>query len=607
MTTPQKRSKSWWLAAALLSGSLSAAAACWWGGKGPAPVASVRDPEPVVDESLGLGLFRDRTLESGVHFTYRNGEEAEHYAILESLGGGIALIDYDGDGLLDLFVCGGGYYDGPDKKEIKGHPNKLYKNLGNWKFQDVTAEVGLDQLRFYTHGAAVGDYNNDGWPDLLVTGWGQVALFRNDPDGKGGRRFVEVTKEAGLTDQLWSSSAAWADLDGDGYLDLYVCQYVNWSFANDPKCAGYSTKVLIDVCPPKKFDALPHKLYRNNGNGTFTDVSKEAGLRTDRPDKQYGKGLGVLIVDVNGDGKPDIYVANDTVDNFLYLNHSSPGRMRFEEVGLSSGVARDDRGVPDGSMGVDATDYDGSGLPSIWVTNYENEMHALYRNQGNDKEGRPLFLFSTQVSGIGAIGQIYVGFGTGFIDVDNKGWEDLVITNGHVVRHPQATGLRQKPVLLRNLGKARFTEITKQGGAYFQGVHIGRGLAIGDLDNDGWPDLVISHLNEPVSILRNQAYLTLDPKHHWLGIELVGKDHRPVIGAKLIAEVSGRRPLTRFAKGGGSYLSSGDRRHLFGLGTQERIERLTVTWPSGQQQQWTGEELASDRYWRLVEGEGVTR
>src|SRR5207247_4999986 len=187
----------------------------------------------------------------------------------------------------------------PEHKEIKGHPNKLYKNLGDWRFQDVTAEVGLDRLRFYTHGAAVGDYNNDGWRDLLVTGWGRLALFRNESDGRGGRRFIEVTQEAGLTDKIWSTSAAWADFDGDGYADLYVCQYVNWSFDNHPKCSGYSSQVPVDVCPPKKFDALPHRLYRNNGNGTFTEVSKEAGLRRDRPDKEYGKGLGVLVVDVN--------------------------------------------------------------------------------------------------------------------------------------------------------------------------------------------------------------------------------------------------------------------------------------------------------------------
>ncbi|HLJ96186.1 MAG TPA: CRTAC1 family protein, partial [Gemmataceae bacterium] len=495
---------------------------------------------------------------------YRNGEEADHHTIMESLGGGVALFDYDGDGWLDIFVTGGGYFDGPDRQEIKGYPCKLYKNLGNWKFQDVTKDVGLDQPLFYTHGCAVADYDNDGWPDLLVTGWGRLALFHNeavDPQNPAkGRRFVEVTRKAGLTDSQWSTSAAWGDLDGDGYPDLYVCHYVNWSFANNPPCPGYSDDVRRDICPPKVFEPLPHVLYRNNRDGTFTDVRAESGLRKD------GKGLGVLMVDVNGDGRPDIYVANDTVDKFLYLNRSRPGTIRLEEVGLPSGVARGEDGTPDGSMGLDAADYDGRGLPSLWVTNYENEMHALYRNRGDG-----FFLFSTQSSGIAAIGRSYVGFGTGFLDVDGDGWEDLVIANGHVVRH--APNLRQRPVLLRNQGNGRFANITADGGPYFQTPHRGRGLAVGDLDNDGRPDLVITHVNEPVVLLRNES-----PLHPWLGIQLVGRENRDVVGAKVVLELDGRRQ-TRFAKGGGSYLSSGDRRFLFGLGTSTQAARLTVVWP----------------------------
>jgi enediyne biosynthesis protein E4 len=555
----------------------------------------VRDSkgEPLTD------IYRDITTQSGVDFTFHNGEEAQHYAIIESLGGGVGLIDYDGDGLLDIFIPGGGYYDGPEKHDIKGHGCRLYKNLGNGKFRDVTKEVGLDKPLFYTHGCAVGDYNRDGWPDLLVTGWGRMALYRNEPDSKGGRRFVEVTKEAGLPDGLWTTSAAWADLDGDGYPDLYVCQYVNWSWKNNPKCSGYTQKIPQDVCPPKTFTGLPHKLFHNNGNGTFTDVSKEAGLRpfTGDPlkDGENGKGLGVIIADLDGDGKPDIYVANDTVDNFLYMNQSKPGHLRFEEIGLPMGVARDDRGVPNGSMGTDIADYDGSGNGSIWCTNYENEMHALYRNQG-----RGLFLFSTPASGIAAIGQLYVGFGTSFLDLDNHGWEDLVVANGHVIRFPQGAGLRQRPVLLRNKGNTRFCEISLQGGSYFRSEHVGRGLAIGDLFNRGRCDLVISHLNEPVAILRNEA----DSGQHWIGVELAGKDHRDVVGARVIAEV-GDRKLTRFAKGGGSYLSSSDRRLLFGLDKEERVKRITVIWPNQKEQteqHWDGKQLKADRYWRLVEG-----
>jgi hypothetical protein len=543
-------------------------------------------------------LFRDVTAQTDIDFSYRNGQEAGHYAILESLGGGVALIDYDGDGLLDIFLAGGGYFDGPEKRQVKGHGNRLYKNLGQWKFKDVTKEVGLDEPLFYTHGCAVADYDRDGWPDLLVTGWGRVVLYRNVPDGKGGRRFQDVSKQAGLTDQVWSTSAAWADLDGDGFPDLYVCQYVNWSFDNNPLCAGYTSSVPRDVCPPKTFTGLPHKLYRNNGNGTFTEVSRTAKLRPFtgdlEMDKEAGKGLGVVIVDVDGDGKPDVYVANDTVDNFLYLNRSAPGKLLFEDTGLSTGVARDDRGIPNGSMGTDAGDYDGSGRPSIWVTNYENEMHALYRNQGAG-----IFLFSTASSGIAAIGQKFVGFGTAFIDIDNHGWEDIVVANGHVIRHPAATGLRQRPVLLRNVGAGRFVDITGQGGEYFRSDHIGRGLAIGDLDNDGRLDVVVSHVNEPAVVLRNEA----DRHNHWVGIELKGRDHRDFVGAKVVVEAGGRK-FTHFAKGGGSYCSSPDRRLVFGLGDAKSIERITVAWPLGKSQEWDGRAVGLDRYWRLTEGKG---
>jgi hypothetical protein len=565
------------LAGLLASGLLSPK-----GGRDRPPFA---DADEERDEPAdGPPLFRDRTAGSGVAFPYRNGEERGHYAILESLGGGVALIDFDRDGKLDVFLPGGGEFAGKDGQTIKGLRCKLFRNLGGWKFQDVTDESGLGRAApFYSHGAAVADIDNDGWPDLLVTGWGGVALFRND---RG--RFEEVTKNAGLHQGLtWATSAAFADLDGDGYADLYVCQYVNWSFGNHPECPGYSGDARRDICPPRQFDALPHRLYRNNGNGTFTDVSREAGLRPD------GKGLGVLVVDVNGDGKPDVYVANDTTNNFLYLNRSQRGRLRFEEVGLRAGVAVSETGVADGSMGVAAADYDGSGRASLWVTNYENEMHGLYRNVGND-----FFLFSTKVSGIAAIGRIYVGFGTAFLDVDRDGREDLVITNGHVIRH--STRLRQRPVLLRNEGEGRFRNVTARGGPYFRDRHVGRGLAAGDLDNDGRPDLVITHLNANAALLAHDA----DDGHHWLGIELVGKGGRDVVGARLVLEAGGVRQ-TRFAQGGGSYLSSGDRRHLFGLGTAAKVDRLTVHWPSGQSQQVDGATLRVDRYHRLVEGSGV--
>jgi hypothetical protein len=576
-----------WLGVTTLVTAILGVASCT-NSSGPAP----RSPAITPAATAPSAHFVDMTPSSGLNFTYRNGHEAEHCAILESLGGGVALLDYNQDGLLDIFVPGGGYFDGPDKKQIKGHPNRLYKNLGNWKFQDVTAEVGLPlsgEGLFYSHGCAVSDYNNDGWPDLLVTGWGRLALYRNN-HGK----FEEVTHSAGLDDKLWSTSAAWADFNGDGHPDLYVAHYVNWSFANHPPCKDYREGKVPDVCPPKQFTALPHILYLNNGDGTFRDASQEAGLRAD------GKGLGVVAADVNDDGKVDIYVANDTVENFLYLNK---GGAKFEEAGLASAVACDDNGTPNGSMGVDVGDYDGSGALSIFVTNYQHESHALYRNRGNAQ-----FVYASRSAGISAIGLTYVGFGTGFIDFDRDGAEDIFITNGHVVHYPPAPGeVKQRPILLRNLRKpgdkphqVRFENVSAMAGPFFQGKYTGRGAAFGDLDNDGRTDVVISHLNEPVVLLRN----ALDNGHHWLGIELIGKEYRDAVGAKLTLE-SGNQKLVRTIKGGGSYLSASDRRVLFGLGVQQQPGRLTVRWPSGQVQTW--DNLASDRYWQLVEGETAAR
>lgn len=568
---------------------------------GPAQVQAGPDPELV-----GPDLFEDVTAAAGVDFAYRNGEEVKppHLAILESLGGGLAVVDYDGDGLLDLYLVGGGHYGGTDNKQILGHPGRLYRNLGGWKFKDVTAEAGLDKLAggapwFYSHGAAVADYDRDGWPDLLVTGWRRVALFRNVPadpaDPAKGRRFEDVSASTGLAEGItWATSAAWADLDGDGFPDLYVCQYVNWSWDNHPTDCNYDGKTR-DVCPPKKFHGLKHKVYRNTGAGRFEDVTESVGLA--RGGEHVSKGLGVVTVDVNLDGKPEVYVANDTVPNFLYVNRSAKGQIKLDEQGAPAAVALDGGGSPNGSMGVDAGDPFGLGRPSIWVTNYENELHALYRNECTP--ARPFFLFVTPAAGIAAIGQKFVGWGTGFVDVDHDGFEDIVVVNGHAIRYPTGTTRRQKPVLLRNRD-GKFKDATPRGGPYFRQEHLARGLVMADLDNDGKVDLVASHMNDPVAVLRNVA----PDGHHWLGVELARKDHADVVGARVVLEAGGRKQ-TRFAKGGGSYASSPDRRLVFGLGDADAVDKVTAHWPDGTQQEWTG--LRPDRYHVLTQGEKEPR
>lgn len=543
-----------------------------------------KDPDPLVIKEPeipdGPAWFRDMTKDSGVeHFVYKNGEEADLYTILESVGGGVAMIDYDNDGLLDLFFTGGGTLEG---EKIKGSPCKLFKNLGKWKFQDVTKESGLDTIDFYSHGVAVADYDRDGWPDLAVTGFGKVALFRNDE----GKRFVDVTEKSGIRCDSWATSAGFADLTGKGYPDLYVCYYCDWSFANNPVCKGKAPGVAREVCPPQRFKPLRHALFRNNGDGTFRDVSKEQGLRDD------GCGLGVILTDFNGDGRPDIYVANDATNNHLYFNRGG----KLEEKGLLAGVAVDEHGLYNGSMGVDAADYDGSGRPSLFVTNFQYEVHALYQNLGKER-----FNHMSHATGIAALGRHYVGFGTSFVDIDNDGWEDLVIVNGHVLRMPGGSTLKQLPVLLRNVPGRNtrvFQNWSKRGGPFFETAAVARGLAVGDLDNDGRPDLVVSNTNSPPVVLRNEA--AKDAGTRWLGIQLMGKDNRDTSGTTITLKTSERK-LVRFSKGGGSYQSASDRRILFGLSKSETVEALTVNWSWGGEQVLRG--LAPGAYWRVEEGQ----
>ena len=548
------------------------------------PTKQTSAAAPVDPEPAGPPLFEDVTARTGIDFTYHNGEEAGNFAIIESLGGGVALFDFDGDGLLDIFIPGGGHYDG---KKVLGNPCKFYRNLGNWKFEDVSKQVGLEGPFQYTHGAAAFDYDNDGWLDLLLTGYNRVVLLHNESDGHGGRRFVDVTEKAGLAaDKRWSSCAGWGDLDGDGYPEIYVTHYGDWGFeTNHPTDCTYDGTTR-DVCQPRRFKPLPHSLYRNNRDGTFTDISNQV------LPKKLGRGLGVMFADVNGDGRPDIYVANDTDDNFLFINRAKSGKIELQDD-VNHGAAWDDRGYANGSMGVDAGDFNHSGLPSLIVTNYEGELPALYHNRCS--KARVGFTYGTQEVGLAAITGSYVSWGTSFFDYDLDGWEDLMIVSGHAIRYPPKIDRRQKPALFHN-EHARYKIVSGDGGPYFRQPHNARGAAFGDLDNDGKIDVVVSHLNEPVVVLRNVA--PTDGRH-WLGIELIGKDKRDVVGARVVMETASG-PQTRFAKGGGSYACTNDRRLVFGLGADSKIARLTVYWPSGVKQEF--KDLTPDGYWRLVEG-----
>jgi hypothetical protein len=502
--------------------------------------------------------FEDRAQQLGVDFTYRNGREADHSTILESLGGGVGWLDFDRDGWPDLLLPGGGGLT--EDQRVTGLPSALYRNLGGRSFVGVSSDAALATAALYTHGVAIADYDHDGFQDILFTGYGPVQLWKNLGDGT----FVEVGLAAGLHDQRWSSSAGWADLNGDHDLDLYVAHYVNWSFQNHPVCPSAEPGTR-EICPPRSFEPLPDVVYFSSGDGSFRDATAEAGLRSD------GKGLGVLLCDVEPDGDMDIYVANDTTDNFLYLND---GRGVFEEGGLSRGVALDDLGAPNGSMGVELCDFNRDGRPDIWVTNYERESNALYRNEGN-----AFFLHVSQRMGITDLGDLFVGFGTACEDFDGDGDQDLMIANGHVIKYPHPATRKQLPLLIEDTGE-RFVRMPAPPENYFAQAHEGRGLATADFDRDGDVDAAISNLNEPAALLENQFPLPA----RWVALTLVGtQSNRDAVGARVDFQSRGG-VLHRQVVGGGSYLSHSSRTLHFAWAAEEQAPTIVIHWPAGLRQ-----------------------
>jgi hypothetical protein len=516
----------------------------------PAAAPAAESPVPMID--------RARTL--GIEFTYRNGQESDQCTMLESLGGGVAWVDFDRDGWLDLLATGGG---GIAKDQtITGRPGALFRNELGRVFHNVSAPAAIESAALYTNGVSVADYDQDGFQDALVTGYGTPQLWRNLGDGT----FVEASQAANLVDPRWGSSSGWADLNGDGDLDLYIAHYVNWSFQNHPWCNS-TVPGVRETCPPRQFDPVPHVLYWSRGDGTFEDASSYAGLRPD------GKGLGVLLCDVELDGDVDIYVANDTTDNFLYVND---GQGKFEELGIARGVALDDRGIPNGSMGVDLCDFNRDGRPDLWVANYEQESFALYRN-----EGRGHFLHVSQRLGITDLGDLFVGFGTACEDFDSDGDQDFVVANGHVLLHPDPSPRRQLPLLVM-FEQTRFQRATATPGSYFGEPHEGRGLATADYDRDGDVDIAISHLNEPIAVLENRFH----ERPRFLSLSFIGtRSNRDAIGAIVDLELGGQR-LHRQLTGGGSYQSHSSRSVHIALppGTDQQPRTIAVRWPSGHKQ-----------------------
>jgi hypothetical protein len=530
----------------------------------------------------GLPWFEDVTRAAGIDFVHFDPQTERHY-IQETMGSGLGWIDYDNDGWLDLFCV----QDGPIKPGSGPLPtSKLYRNNGDGTFTDVTEKVGLARAGFGM-GCAVGDFDNDGYDDLVVTYLGGVVLFHNEPDGKGGRHFVDVTARAGIKDPHWATSCAWGDLDGDGFLDLYVCNYCEVDLEKYPRCV--TDRGAFYTCQPFHFPAVTHQLYRNNGDGTFTDVSEASGIARVPP----APGLGVIVTDVDGDGRMDVYVANDLKPAYLFHNQ---GGGRFEERALFSGCGLGPAGRPVAGMGVEAGDLDGSGRPSLFVTNFQNEPNVVYRNRGN-----LLFTDWTTPSGLGPPSISRLGFGCVLVDVDLDGRLDFAVANGHVNRNSQelyGALFAQEAQLFLGTASGRFRDVSSQAGTYFQTRVVGRGLAWADFDNDGLPDLAFSHNGGPISLLRNRTATA----NAWLRLELIGdgiRSNRNAIGARIEVEAGGGKQV-RFLNGGGSYLSASDRRLLIGLGSADRAARVIVTWPSGRVQTFT--DLEGRTGWRLHEG-----
>jgi hypothetical protein len=548
-------------------------------------------------------IFTDRAREAGIDFVNFNGMSGQHY-YPEIVGSGAALFDYDNDGDLDIFLVQGCML-GPDKTlaeaTIPPHGplplrGRLYRNdtavnpdgTRTLKFTDVTEESGID-AHGYGIGVAAGDFNNDGWVDLYITNFGHNQMWRNNGDGT----FTNVTKQTGTDVPGWSVSAAFIDFDRDGWLDLFVGQYVNFSFSNHKKCI--TPGAAEDYCGPTAYDPLPNRLFRNRGDGTFEDVTARSQIG-----REYNGALGVVIADFNGDGWPDIYVSNDERPNQLWINQRNG---TFTNDAMLAGCALDNNGVALSGMGVDAGDFNNDGYEDILVANLAGEHATLFVNNG-----RGWFEDRSSETGVAAPTMAYTGWGVGFIDFDNDGWLDILLVNGEVktiealARSGDSYPLRQPKVLLRNLRNGRFENISHQAGAIFDLAEVSRGVAFGDVDNDGDTDVLIVNNSGPARLLINNV----GHKNHWLGLRMVGeKVARDMLGTRVAVFRPPAPTLWRRVHTDGSYASANDPRVLFGLGDTPEIEKVRAYWVDGRVEEWTG--LPINRYVTLREGSGKLR
>jgi hypothetical protein len=530
----------------------------------PKPTVSKANPVQAPGSLSDGAKFTDITSTLNINFEYVASHTSKKY-LLETMGSGVALFDYDNDGRLDIFVVNAAPLSDPTPKGTipeKTGPkywNRLYHQKIDGTFEDVTEKAGL-QGAGYGMGVAVGDYDNDGFEDLYVTAYGGNKLYHNNGNGT----FTDVTEQAGVGGSGWSTSAAWVDLDGDGLLDLIVLRYLKWDF-DDIYC-GERREGYRSYCHPDSFHAIAPLVYHNDGKGHFTEIGQKSGLGLP------GKGLGIALADYDRDGRIDLFFANDSMPEFLYHNK---GDGMFEEVALQSGVAVDSEGHTYAGMGVDFADYNNDGWPDLVVTDLASQIYALYRNNGDGT-----FNYESYPSGIGLMSMKHSGWGVRFLDYDNDGWKDLLITQGHDLDTIQLTfpDLRYKEpmVLARNTGKG-FVDVSAQAGEVFQKAWVGRGLAIGDIDNDGRLDAVVTTNDGALHVLHNAT----QNQNHWLTLELVGqKSNRDAIGAE-VKMVTAKGSQWATVSTAGSYLSSSDKRVHFGLGSETTAQIIEIRWPSG--------------------------
>ena len=523
--------------------------------------------------------FVDITQKAGIHYVHNNGAFGKKFPP-ETLGPGVAFIDYDNDGWQDIFIANGTGWPGHP-----GHVSTpvLYHNNHDGTFTDVTKKAGL-AIPMYGMGVAVGDYDNDGYDDLFVTAYGQNHLFRNNGNGT----FTDVTKKAGLiASPELSASAAWVDYDRDGHLDLLVTNYVQWSPEKDLYCTmdGKSKS----YCTPETYPGASVRLWRNNGNGAFTDVTKKAGLYD-----PTSKSLGIAILDANQDGWPDIAISDDTQPNKLFINNRNG---TFTEQGVAAGIAYSEDGVARAGMGIDAADYDRSGYPSLVVTNFSNQMIALYHNERNG-----LFVDVAPTSEVGRSSLLTLGFGCFFFDYDLDGWPDLYIADGHlddsIERIQQRIHFAEPPHLYHNLAGKGFEDLAGSMGQSFDAARVARGAAYGDIDNDGAPDVIITTNAGPAVLFLNQG-----STNHALRVKLIGtKSNRDGIGAEVTVK-SATTSQKQMLRSGSSYLSASELVLTFGLGSSTKADAIEVHWPSGAVDRLTN--VNADQIITVREGSGL--